>query len=406
MIALVLPLTAINGSSWAKFRKLIATRYTDITVVSITGADAELSFSSDTGIAECLVICRKATSNEKPSLRAQFVSLRNRPRGLAHALELVSTISSDPETRQLEDGPYGGIPLYSGNELAGEVLDAPIDTHETGWRVARVVDATIAQVAHSLAMGELWLPTEPEGHAIPITRLDQVGRRGLHHDLLVNPDHNGPFIKSPASPTASFPSLYNHSAQNEKYLVCNPDSALRVKPGMEEKAVEMWTTASRAHVNLDFRFTSQPLAAAFTLEKSIGGTAWPNVILFDERFELAFTLWCNSTLGLLSFWWHSNRQQSGRGRTTISSVGSLPVLDFRALTDEQLATAEDIFNEFRDKELKPAYLADADPNRALLDRRVVCDLLGFDEDVYEGVRRLSQKWCAEPSVHGAKEAPA
>ena len=67
--------------------------------------------------------------------------------------------------------------------------------------------------------------------------------------------------------------------------------------------------------------------------------------------------------------------------------------------------AEAIFDEFRDKELKPAYLADADPNRALLDRRVVCDLLGFDEGVYEGVRRLSQKWCAEPSVHGGKKRP-
>ena len=39
-----------------------------------------------------------------------------------------------------------------------------------------------------------------------------------------------------------------------------------------------------------------------------------------------------------------------------------------------------IFDEFRDKELQPAYLADADPNRALLDRRVICDLLGFDEE--------------------------
>ncbi len=50
----------------------------------------------------------------------------------------------------------------------------------------------------------------------------------------------------------------------------------------------------------------------------------------------------------------------------------------------------------------PAFLADADPNRALLDRRVVCDLLGFDESVYEAVRRLSAKRCAEPSVHGGK----
>ena len=46
-----------------------------------------------------------------------------------------------------------------------------------------------------------------------------------------------------------------------------------------------------------------------------------------------------------------------------------------------------------------------DPNRALLDRRVVCDLLGFDESIYEGVRRLAAKWCAEPSVHGGKARP-
>ena len=44
-------------------------------------------------------------------------------------------------------------------------------------------------------------------------------------------------------------------------------------------------------------------------------------------------------------------------------------------------------------------------NLALLDRRVICDLLGFDDDIYHGVRRLAQKWCAEPSVHGGKARP-
>ena len=90
---------------------------------------------------------------------------------------------------------------------------------------------------------------------------------------------------------------------------------------------------------------------------------------------------------------------------TVSSIDALPVLDLRALSDEQLRTAEAIFDELRDKELKPAYLADADANRALLDRRVVCDLLGFDNGVYEAVRRLAAKWCAEPSVHGGKARP-
>ena len=105
------------------------------------------------------------------------------------------------------------------------------------------------------------------------------------------------------------------------------------------------------------------------------------------------------------YWWHSNKQQSGRGRTTIRGAESLVTLDLASLTDSQLAAAEGIFDEFRDKELMPAYLADADPNRALLDRRVVCDLLGFGEEVYEGVRRLAEKWCAEPSVHGGRRVP-
>ena len=70
--------------------------------------------------------------------------------------------------------------------------------------------------------------------------------------------------------------------------------------------------------------------------------------------------------------------------STIRSAESLPILDLHALSDTQLDKAEDIFDEFRDKELKPAYIADADPNRALLDKRVVCDLLGFDQATYEG----------------------
>ena len=90
---------------------------------------------------------------------------------------------------------------------------------------------------------------------------------------------------------------------------------------------------------------------------------------------------------------------------TVRSAEPLPVLDLRCFTDEQLLMAETVFEEFRDKGLMPPYLADADPNRALLDRRVICDLLGFGEDIYIAVRRLSAKWCAEPSVHGGKRRP-
>ena len=405
VIALILPFTAINGSSWAKFRELIATQYTDVTIVSIAANGYDMSFSSDTGMAECLIIGRKIARDEKPKGRGTFISLQRKPNSFVNAQELSRVVVSSATLRQLEDGPYGGVPIYCGDAVVGEMLDAPIDDYEGGWGAARILDASVAQVAHSLSIGELRLPAEPQSYGLPITQLNQIAQRGVDHQFFVSAAHKGPFIKSPSSPTSTYPALWSHDAKRETRILCVPDSQMLVRPGMESDATRLWEVASRSHITQEFRFTSQPLAVAFTDRKSIGGRAWPNIIFSDARFDSVIALWGNCTLGLLLFWWRASRQQSGRGALTINGIESLPVLDLRALTDEQLRTAEAIFNEFRDKELKPAYLADADPNRALLDRRVICDLLGFDEDTYAAVRRLAAKWCAEPSVHGGKARP-
>ena len=402
MLALVLPFTAVNGASWAKFRGMIAAHYTDVTIISSAAEDSNMSFSSDTGIAECLVIARRRSKHDKPTGRARFVSLLRRPQSFAEAQEFADAIQASAEVRRLEDGPYGGIPIFCGDAPAGEVLDASVAAFESGWGAARIIDAAVAQTAYALTDGKLWLPAQALPLELPITRLGEISQLGAHDSMLTMATHNGPFLKEPPSPTATYPSLYNHDARRETRLVCEPDSQLRVKPGMESRAAELWATASRAHINRDFRLNSQPLAVAFTSRASIGGRAWPHVTFMEPRFEYAFSVWGNSTLGLLGYWWTSSRQQSGRGVMTRQLISFLPILDLRTLTDTQLATAEAIFDEFRDRELQPAYLAYADPNRALLDRRVVCDLLGFDEATYQAVRRLSAKWCAEPSVHGGK----
>ena len=408
VLALVLPLSAASGLSWQAFRRMIAQGYTDLTVLSIAANGKDMSFSSDTGMAECLVIARKLMKDDPPTLsgkRVGLTSLRNRPRGLAPAATVAENIINSGPVRQIEDGPYGGTPLNAGDEHIGEMLTTPDNTNGETWGAVRSSDFSVAQVGYALSHSKLWLPglsTTPQVTAAP---LNVVGRMGLVHRDITGPMPRGPFDKVEPSPTATYPALWNHDAKRETRMVCEPDSQLLVRIGMEDKSHDVWATASRAHLNLEFTFGAQPLSVAFTEWNSIGGRVWPNVIFDDKRFDYAFTVWGNSTLGLLSYWWHSNRQQSSKAGITIRSAESLPVLDFRALTDEQLATAENVFDEFRDKELKPAYLADADPNRALLDRRVVCDLLGFDEDVYQGVRRLSQKWCAEPSVHGGKKRP-
>ena len=405
ILALVLPLTVASGTAWLGFRRMLSESYENLSVLSIAANGRDMAFSSDTGMAECLVIAKKASNICSDSQRPRFVSLTGRPAELGSASVISNSIISNAYTRRIEDGPYGGTAVMLGEELTGEMLITLSDNIGEPWGAVRLTDHTLAQVAYSLAQSQLWLPASSNSFEVSAVSLSSVGKIGTYHLDIIGRAPRGPFNKMPASPTATYPALWNHDAKKETRIVCLPDSSLQARPGLESKAATVWGTSSRAHINLDFTFGSQALAVAFTDQKSVGGRVWPNVLFEDISFDYTFAIWGNSTLGLLSWWWHSNRQQSSKAGLTIRSVETLPVLDFRTLTDGQLAKAEKIFKEFREKELMPAYLADADPNRALLDRRVICDLLGFDESVYQGVRRLAAKWCAEPSVHGGKARP-
>ena len=405
VLALVLPLSVASGLSWQGFRQMLSNGYEDLTVLSIAANGRDMSFSSDTGMGECLVIARKRTGAGTGSERALFLSFTRRPQGLASANLIAGSILDQDHIWQIEDGPRGSTSIMVGEETTGRMLTIPDDEVETQWGAVRLQDYTLAQSAYSLARSKLWSHPSHTPTDLKVEALGKVGKLGLVDRDITGPPPRGPFDKKPPNPLSDYPALWNHNAIQETRMICTPDSSLEERTGMAEKATAVWATASRSHLNRDFTFGSQSLSVAFTEKASIGGRVWPNVIFDDSRFDYVFAVWGNSTLGLLSWWWHSNRQQSSKAGLTIRSAETLPVLDFRTLSDAQLAQAEEIFEEFRDKELLPAYLADADPNRALLDQRVVCDLLGFDESVYQGVRRLAAKWCAEPSVHGGKARP-
>ena len=186
IIALVLPFTAINGSAWSKFRQLISTAFSDISIISIAASsDNELSFSADTGMAECLVIARKEPSVQ----RGRFTSLRRRPHGFTQAAEISGKLIENRATRRLEGGPYGGTTVVVGDEFVGETLDAPTSDHARGWGVARISDGSIAQVANSLTQGILWLPAKSNRQLLPIAPLIDIGKRGVDHQFFVSEAH-------------------------------------------------------------------------------------------------------------------------------------------------------------------------------------------------------------------------
>ena len=406
-IALVLPMTALQGATWQKARQLIANSYRDVTVLTIAAArQDDRSFSADTGMAETMIVCRK--SSKAPERRGLFVSLRRRPGSEMEAIEVaraIRAIVEDSMVRTLEDGPFGGTPLFVGEERLGEVIDAPL-SRDAPWSSVGISDFSVAQTAFQLAEGLLWLPQMSRGDVVPllISTVSPEGELGKGDAVIVGRKGKAAFdMIRPPSNAPTYPMLWGHDAQREKRMVVAPDSEGRISAGMETLAAEIWDTRSHAHHNRDFQFNSQPLTVAFTETQTIGGRAWPNVKFEGRAHEVAYTLWGNSTLGLLCYWWHSSRQQAGRGSMPITAIRSMPTLDVTKLTQAQLDTAGEIFEDMKSAQFLPANEAYRDNTRKELDYRVLIDMLGLPGSLLEPLDLLRMKWCSEPSVHGGKK---
>ena len=423
-LALVLPLTAMSGSSWERVRTLWRTNYSSLMVVT-TAEDGSYSrsFSADTGMAECLVIGRKTRSVEEN--RAIFVVLARQPENTLHGelvAQVISETSNSGTVRRLEDGPFGGTRISLGETFEGEVINCPLPL-EGPWQLVGMKDLTLAQTAYQLASGRLWIDGMPAGQLalVPVAPLSQISDRVGPHDL----DLTGGQIKSDGLPqgpfelvagtaqTMSYPSLWNHDNERERRPRTEPDSHCRIRQvrgripaALMERAEARWATSARAHYNRDLRFNSQSIIVAMTDQRALGGRAWPSVIFGDPRHEIAFALWGNSTLGLLCHWWMSNKSQSGRGTTTILSVPAIPVLDVKTLSDNQLERAVREFDATKDVRLLPFDQIDEDEARADIDRRLLVNVLGLPADLCEPdgpMEHLRRKLAVEPQIRGGKQ---
>ena len=456
VIALVLPLSAISGGAWERARQEIRREFTDIIVVTIAASgNFQRSFSADTGIAECLVIARRNAPADSP--RALFAILESQPES-AVASELIANMINGAirsgEIRRLEDISLGGSSIRVGDTSAGQLIDCPLPASGP-WTMAGIDDVSLAQSAYHLARGRIALADSPQDDW-PVVRVTNVGSIAGHgpYDLDIYQNTTtgsprGPFdiISPPTVSVPTYPVIWAHNAKAERTLLLKPDAegqiktvspkyrshiesqarrqsgyvgealdermkgviadrVLEAEDDLRQNALRIWSTATRAHYNRDLRFNSQSMIVAMTERKCVGGRAWPSVIFEDDEQEYAFALWCNSTLGLLMHWWTSNKTQSGRGTTTVTSIPNIPTLDTRALSPEQLSAAQEAFHAMRDLRFLPFDQIDEDPARAELDRRLLVDILGLPSSLCEPdgpIDLLRRKLAAEPQIHGGKK---
>ena len=421
-IGLVMPLSIMLGDAWEKSRELIAKRYGNLVAISISGADGgELSFSADTDMAECLLIGQKTN---KVSKRATFVVLNSRPEsGILGAVtaQQIRKIIRKKSLRNLEDGPVGGTSIGFGADVIGYAVEAPINGGDP-WHLARISDISLAQTAYQLATsGTLWLPTVSKKNVshIDITEIGKIGKIGPYHADINGKTSTGgirgPFDVRAAKPgkASTYPILWAHDADRERKMVFEADSEGVAYKGkdksetaiIEEKTEQVWATASHCHFNRDFRFNSQSTALQFTKKMTIGGRAWLSIKCKSEAQEMALTLWGNTTLGVLLYWWHCNKQQAGRGSIAKLLLDSLSVLDVQKLSSTQMSETKRIFKSIASLDLKPIHEIAEDENRRKLDDEFLGDVLGLPKLLLAEagpMQLIREKLSQEPSIRGHK----
>ena len=411
-IGFILPSTIHYGSSWSKVRDLLTLKYNNLTIISIASScNSDMSFSADTKINEVMLVAtktdkktldcisdinsdiailrkkitknknmlkRKKTKFDKNTIkqivenletqlakhegkldairapkRGKFASIYKRPDSIFLATEIGKSIIRNAEVIKMERNTNGGSLIGIGEMPYGTMLDCPLNF---GWWFVGVQDPSLVQSAYFLSLGKLRLPGQSKTYHIPMTVLGE--RLGFStRDIASTPDkaasERAPFIVTsiPSNIKPTHYALWRNDKEKQTSMVVEPDRMLTEKEHATAAQVKkIASTASRIHLNRLIRFSTQYLSVLFTKEKSLGGESLPNVCI-DRKFEKAFTVWGNSTLGLLSYWASSGRQNGGRGLHSRTSLQALPILDFEMLTEEQLNKFDDVFDKHATKNL-------------------------------------------------------
>ena len=403
----ILPATCLTTSDWRKVRNMWATEYHDVVVITIADAKGEsCAFSADTSMAECIVVATKGKKNGNTG-RGTFISLNHRPGNVLEAFEIANTIHRLKKGRRLEDEPSGGDRLKASDDPLGHALNCPL-WMDRSWEAVRIKEMALIQSAHRLAKGEIWLPTQANSLQIPICSVADIAEIGATHRDIYEKSERGAFdVEKGYTDTDLYPGLWHVNALAQRAMVVQPDCHLIPRPNCHNKVQKILALNGRVHFNMNMRFNANSLGVLFTMKSVIGVALMPNIVFKDKsrEYDYAWTLWGNSTLGLLLHWAHSGKQQPGRGMSARKILLQMPTLDVRCLSNEALANAERIFHTLKHQRMLPFNEAAHDPVRHELDRLLLNEVLYItSEDAHNAMHRLRELLCAEPSIHGGKKS--
>ena len=260
VLAKVLPVTGCTGASGIDERRFLAERF-HIERIVTTHDPRRIAFSENTGIHECLLVCRRRPETDRSP--TEFVSLRQMPDSAEQAIEVANAISAG----RVED--WGASHTWPAERV-----------REGDWTPVQWFDGALAEVAFDLEANSLLEPAGlryaigPDGRSVQDAY--EIGDRDM---------------------PGAIPGFHSVSGKLRRTILGDPD-VWYIPRRHPRRNMERWINSSRAkrgHLLIPMRFDTIAgrLTGLWTEQPSFGW--WVPISVNDVQTAKALAVWWNTT---------------------------------------------------------------------------------------------------------------
>lgn len=373
-LALVLPKALLSGVAWGKTRELVNQKYY-IDYVIVSHDAHRWNFSESTDLSEVMLVATRNSGTKAPANhKTVVINLWRNPTTALEALSLAFSLAKG-NPPDLVNG-QGALSVMLNDEKAGEMLTYDWKEMQQDWFLpCSFAQSDLTRTAFHLIKGQLWLPGFGLQDKVKLCPLSDLGKLGPDRRDI----HDG--FNMVSSPTP-FPTFWGHDASTMSTLAQQPNNYLEPlsapKPGRHLRRVEsLWPLAGTVLFAERMRINTQSIVAIRLTEKVLSNVWWSFAFKSEvdrTNVDKALILWMNSTPGLLILFATRDETEGSWISFKKPSLGAMPVLDIRRLTDKQLADLAAIYDAIATQHLQPFPQMANDAVRAKIDEAIATAL--------------------------------
>ena len=358
-LALVLPATVCTGPSWRQTRELIEQEFA-LDMVITSHDPLRWNFSDSTDLSEVLIIAtRRPKHKVADGRRIHFVNLWRNPAGITDA-NLTAQAIAAARGSGYESHDIKTSTLRLGEQGVGQIIGLPASATYDRWYGVQFSRGDLLRGALTLLNdSHVSIPGTPTpGGAprtrripsapVPLCRLDELGEIGPDRRRIVDG------FDRTNEPTA-YPFIDNHDTEIRRSLVVkSPDSYLELlrepRGGQKEGYGDyLWSMAGQLLIAERLRLNTARVVAMYADRQVLSNVWWP-FKTYNPEWNKALALWLNSSLGILALLAVRTSTEGSWVALKKAELATLPVLDARALTPEQLQAMSALFDELAEME--------------------------------------------------------